>query len=306
MSSWERQPDPDYPGSLLHNGYVSLQQLELHTYPPSEDDESWISYFSNSEPPNLQTQVQNHHGSYQLSSSVSDLTASPVDNSPFCTKFFQIIVLLTEVNIVNAPTRWTVAEASSRAFEIFHNPNFLLSDTSLPPEAALIYMPERPLYPVLRDIDGNGVRSDRFPKTLLRDIPWLPRYFDLQTPAWKVNLYMIFGATVKDMAARAHPQEEPGKTQQQLENRILKKSLDYRNKHGGFGHDIRPLKGVKVTGNARSLILGNKSSGRQALTAYQILFVIKSGPLRWIARLTSSAGRHLECLSRNPTDVTVT
>ena len=127
-------------------------------------------------------------------------------------------------------------------------------------------------YPVLRDEDGDEVQSKRFPKVVLRDIPWLPEVFELQTPAWMVNLYMIFGATVRDMATRVHPDDEPRKTQQQLENRILKKSLDYRNRYGGFGHDIRPVKGNRVTENAKYLLLGNKA-GRQPLSAYQLIYV---------------------------------
>jgi hypothetical protein len=165
-----------------------------------------------------------------------------------------------------------VEESIERGQQVFSDPN--LSDSNLPPEAALIFMPAKPEFPVLLDKDGEPVHSTKYPDYELHDIPFLPRVWDLDTPGWKVNLYNVMGATVDDMANRVPVDVEPGITHQKLRNRILKRTLDYRKWHGGFGQDPRPLKGTLVTHSAQNLVHGvrGKTQTRKALTPEQALF----------------------------------
>jgi hypothetical protein len=172
-------------------------------------------------------------------------------------------------------------------------------------------MPQRPKFPPLLDSLGNTVFSQRFPNTILADIPWLPSPFNLDTRGWQVTMYMVFGATVRDMAARVCPTQDPTKDQTQLENRILKKSLDYRGRHGGFGQDIRPIKGNRVTENSQKVILGQtlkdrdagKAPERTPLDQFQIIFV-SAFDLFFIVvcRLTRPVGCHLGSPARQLED----
>jgi hypothetical protein len=112
---------------------------------------------------------------------------------------------------------------------------------------------------------------------------------------------MVFGATVRDMAARVSPTHEPNRDQTQLENRILKKSLDYRGRHGGFGQDIRPIKGNRVTENSQKVVLGQtlkdrdagKTPDRKPLDQFQIIFVSAFEILSAAAYETNKAYRAL-------------
>jgi hypothetical protein len=148
-----------------------------------------------------------------------------------------------------------------------------LSELNLPPEVGLLFMPSKPHFPTLRDASGNEVLSQREPAMRVRDIPWLPNPFNVKTEGWRVNLYMVFGATVRDMAARVPDSVEPNRSRTQLENRLLKKSLDYRNRYAGFGQDSRPVKGIRVTDNAKFVLAGNELTNRKAMTNQQLLFV---------------------------------
>ncbi|KAF2669302.1 hypothetical protein BT63DRAFT_479160 [Microthyrium microscopicum] len=172
----------------------------------------------------------------------------------------------------NAPRRWTAAHATTRGLEVFHDPT--LSIDNLPPEAALIFMPARPDFPLMTNSLGHAVMSPRFPNIQLKAIPWLPFPFDItKIDGWQVSLYMVFGATVKDMAQRLPADFQPSHSATQLENRVLKKSLDYRNRHGGFGQDPRPIKGGKVSDNAKAILTGHHDKfSRPALDALQLLF----------------------------------
>lgn len=220
----------------------------------------------------------NPHAQSLQSSQANGASSQP----PFCTEVHCLSLLesLANYQIGNAPQVWTVESANSRAEEVFSVPG-LYTENNLPPEAALIFMPKRPKFPPLIDDEEKPLYSPRFPLTVLADIPWLPYPFPLDTRGWLVTLYMVYGATVKDMAARVCPGEDPSRDQTQLENRILKKSLDYRGRHGGFGQDIRPIKGNRVTENSQKVIMGQtlkdhdagKTPERRPLDQFQIIFV---------------------------------
>jgi hypothetical protein len=87
---------------------------------------------------------------------------------------------------------------------------------------------------------------------------------------------MVFGATPDDMAERVDPHDPDAvknTTHSNLRNRILKKTQDYRRKHGGFGHAARPIDGAgNVTQNAQAVIRGG-NGGRPPITDEQLLFV---------------------------------
>jgi hypothetical protein len=119
------------------------------------------------------------------------------------------------------PATWSLKAANARASEILSQP--LLSATNLPPEAGLLFVVKAPEFPSLLDTYGEAITIERAGQTVaLRDIPWLPQPFDMQAPGWLINLYMIYGATPRDMADRLDPSTKPFKSRSQLANRLTK------------------------------------------------------------------------------------
>jgi hypothetical protein len=176
-------------------------------------------------------------------------------------------------NFWKAPQAWGVASANHRAFEVLKDPN--LSGDNLPPEAALLFPPGPPDFPQLFNLrTGSLVTIKRNKSTYtLRDIPWLPQPFDMDTPGWKVNLFMIFGATARDMTDRVDPHEvNPKHDRQFLSNRLVKRSSDYRATSGGFCVDYKAFKGGKLTLIAETIIQC-KNEKRCPLTQEQLFFV---------------------------------
>ena len=170
------------------------------------------------------------------------------------------------------PTKWTVEEANRRAFEVLSDP--FLSEFDLPPEAGLLFPPKPPEYPQLHDPKTGqphfAYRKSQ--KSILRDIPWLPEPFDMDTPGWKLNLYQIFGASCRDMVERVDPKYEPNSDRQFLSNRLVKRSGDYRAVHGGFCTDYKAFKSGRITAIAEAIVLGLPGK-RKALNPYQIFLV---------------------------------
>jgi hypothetical protein len=172
----------------------------------------------------------------------------------------------------NPPSKWTVEQANQRAFEILSDPS--LSESNLPPEAALLFPPMSPDFPPLYDETTGIARSveRQRQKFFLRDIPWLPEPFDMDTPGWKLNLYQIFGATCRDMIDRVDTRYESGSNRQFLSNRLVKRSSDYRALFGGFCPDFKAFKNGNVTKIAENIIRGQHGK-RDRLTSAQLFFV---------------------------------
>lgn len=173
------------------------------------------------------------------------------------------------------PAQWSLAAANARASEVLHQP--LLSETNLPPEAGLLFVPKAPDFPPLLNICGQAITVERDRNTMdVRDIPWLPQPFDIQTPGWLINLYMIYGATTRDMVDRLYPGSEPFKTRNQLANRLTKRCADWRKIHGGFCADYRLLKNGKPCEMAKSVI-GGIPGRRNPLSEEQLCYVSHCG-----------------------------
>jgi hypothetical protein len=168
------------------------------------------------------------------------------------------------------PEKWTIDAANARATQVFNNP---LSRKSLPPEAGLLFAPKAPDFPPFLDGVGNTIAVTRANKSVtIRQIPWLPLPFDMKTPGWMINLYMIFGATTRDMADRVSPLVEPHKSREALANRLTKRCGDYRKLHGGFCSDFRHLKAGRISQNAEAIIMGIPEK-RAPLTFEQLYYV---------------------------------
>jgi hypothetical protein len=170
------------------------------------------------------------------------------------------------------PTEWTVQEANRRATEVFSDP-FLSKDT-LPPEASLLFPIKPPEYPLLINPKPHKRRQAKRNERMfeVRDIPWLPEPFDMNTPAWKLNLYQIFGATCRDMVDRVDPRYDPGSDRQLLSNRLVKRCGDYRTLHGGFCKDYKAFKNGQPTSITTGIIKGAYGK-RNAMTREQMFFV---------------------------------
>jgi hypothetical protein len=170
------------------------------------------------------------------------------------------------------PKEWTLEEANARAFEVLSNPG--LKEDCLPPEAALLFPPTPPDFPPLFDTKtGEAVAVIRTKHSFhLRDIPWLPKPFDMNTPGWMVNLYMLFGATPRDMVDRVSTRVDPKQDRQFLSNRLVKRSSDWRAIYGGFCAEFKAFKGGQVT-RIGECILQGYTNKRAALSQEQLFFV---------------------------------
>lgn len=189
------------------------------------------------------------------------------------------------------PAQWKLQEVNARATEILSQHS--LSEKNLPPEAGLLFVPKPPEFPPLLDIYDQVIYVERGGQiAAVRDIPWLPRPFDIQTPGWLVNLYMIYGATTRDMVDRIDPCCEPLKSRTQLANRLTKRSADWRKILGGFCADYRLLKNGKPCGMAQSVI-GGIQGRRDALSDEQLCYVSFLERCFDVHQLTCEVGCHL-------------
>jgi len=195
---------------------------------------------------------------------------------------------------------WDAMEAGKRGSQVFSDP--FLSANNLPPEAALLWMPVAPDFPEIPDKYAPPRPKDRG-SILLRDVPFLPPVFDLTTQGWQISLLMVFGASVKDMVARVPAHIEAHQPRMKLENRLLKKSIDYRNRCGGFGQNCRLIKGGAVTAGAREVVAG--SAHRAGLSVEQLLHGV-FWPIDLETRTMQQPGARLRYLLPVPADMAPT
>jgi hypothetical protein len=181
----------------------------------------------------------------------------------------------TMLTFWHPPSAWTVETANLRAFQVFSNP--LLSEFNLPAEAGLLFHPKPPQYPDLVDSETHKPivvnRASGRQKLFMKDIPWLPCPFNMDTPGWKLNLYQIFGATCRDMVDRVDPKYEESANTQFLSNRLVKRSSDYRALFGGFCTDYKAFKNGMATNITVAIVKGDSGKKRDGLTMEQVFFV---------------------------------